>query len=127
MERTKEVKRKLENFIDINQYIVSKGTRRIYEEKLVLKENGDMRLNNTFIKATEERKFTVAFSNDFREVVLISNCEQEILFTKNGTAKDMNLVRSIGKKKMPFPMIYILCHDADKEIWRGKLDTSTKA
>ena len=34
---------------DEDQYIVSKGTRRVYKKKLVLKENGDMQLNSTFI------------------------------------------------------------------------------
>lgn len=126
MERTKEMKRKIEEIIDIDHYIVSKGIRKIYEEKLVLKENGEMRLNNTFIKATSERAFTVAFSCDFKEVVLVPNCEQEILFSKSGIAKDTELVKSVKKRKIPFPMIYKLSWDTNDEIWRGKLDTTTK-
>lgn len=42
-------KRTLDEIIDVDQYIVSKGTRRVYKKKLVLKENGDMLLNSTFI------------------------------------------------------------------------------
>lgn len=126
MENTKETKRKLEDIIDINQYIISKGIRKIYEEKLVLRENGQIQLNNTFIKTTQERAFAVAFSNDFKEVVLIPNCEQEIVFSKGGIARDTELVSKIGKKRLPFPMTYRLCWDADKMIWRGKLDITTK-
>lgn len=122
----KETKRKLEDIIDINQYIVSKGIRKIYEEKLVLKENGEMRLNNTFTKTTSERAYAVAFSFDFRNVVLIPNCEREIVFSKNGMAKDTELVRNVKKKKLPFPLIYKLSWDTNDEIWRGKLDTTTK-
>lgn len=126
MEKTKEIKRKLEDYIDINQYIVSKGIRNIYEKKLVLKENGEMRLNSTFTKAISERAFAVAFSCDFKNVVLVPNCEQEILFSKNGAAKDTELVRNVKKKKLPFPMTYKLSWDGNDEIWRGRLDITTK-
>lgn len=119
-------KRTLDEIIDVNQYIVSKGTRRVYKKKLVLRENGDMRLNSTFVKSTSERHFAVAFKKDFHEAVVVPNCEPQIQFSKNGVAKDIELVKKFGRKNKLFPLVYNLDWDEKKQLWIGKLDQETK-
>ena len=121
-------KRTLGNIIDISQYIVSTGVRRIYREKLVLYEDGTMRLNNTFVGKTSERRFAVAFSKDFHKVVIVPNCEPEIQFSKNGNAKDVDLIKNFKGKNNSrlFPLTYNLSWDDDKNLWSGELDQTTK-
>lgn len=126
MDHTDKIKRSLDEIIDVDQYIVSKGIRRVYKEKLILKEDGTMKLNNTFIRKNSERHFAIAFSNDFREVVVAPNCEPEIRFSKNGFTKDVELVKKWGKKNKPFPLVYDLSWEKDREIWRGRLNMATK-
>lgn len=121
-----ENRRNLENIIDTNKYVVSKGIRKCYTEKLFLRENGEIQLNSTFLKNTLERKFAIAFSKDFIEVIVVPNCEQEIQFSKNGIAKDVDLIKKFGKKNKPFPFIYDLSWDEKKELWKGELNTTTK-
>ena len=118
-------KRTLSSIIDVNQYVVSKGTRKVYREKLILREDGKMNLNSTFIKKIPERDFAVAFSKDFKEVLLIPDCEREIHFSKTGCAMDVELVRFLGKKK-PFPLVYELSWMEDKKLWHGVLNQTTK-
>lgn len=92
----------------------------------MLRENGDMRLNSAFVKGTSERDFAVAFKKDFREAVVVPNCEPQIQFSKNGVAKDIELVKKFGRKNKLFPLVYNLDWDKKNELWIGKLDQETK-
>ncbi len=118
-------KRTLESIIDVSQYIVSKGVRKVYREKLVLYADGAMKLNNTFVRKTTERQFAVAFAKDFHKVMIVPNCEPAIKFSKNGRAKDVDLVKNYKGKNSLFPLVYNLSWDDNKEMWVGELDKTT--
>lgn len=55
-------------------------------------------------------------------------CMPEILFSKNGNAKDIDLARMLKtKNKQLFPMIYELEWDDKRQLWCGRPEQSTKA
>ena len=120
--------RTLESVINVNQYIVVKGIRKRFKEKLILKADGELKFNSTFLKKTSERRYAVAFSKDFKEVFVVPGCMPEILFSKNGNAKDIDLARMLKtKNKQLFPRIYELEWDDKRQLWCGRPDQSTKA
>ena len=97
MEKKTTAKRKLEDIIDVKKYYVSHGTKRLYEKKLIIRQNGQMSMNSTFLKATDERAFAVALSMDLSEVLMIPNSTEEVRFAKNGRTKDAELVKEKWK------------------------------
>ena len=126
MEKKTTAKRKLEDIIDVKKYYVSHGTKRLYEKKLIIRQNGQMSMNNTFLKATDERAFAVALSMDLSEVLMIPNCTEEVRFAKNGRTKDAELVKEIWKKKMPEQIEYIMKWNDENGAWVGMLNQKTR-
>lgn len=126
MENTISKKRKLEDIIDVGKYYVSRGTKRLYEKKLVIRKNGQLSMNSTFMKATDERTFTVALSKDLNELLLIPNCTEEVRFAKNGRTKDVELVKEIWKKKLPEQIEYIMNWNNETDMWVGRLNQKTR-
>lgn len=126
MNTTKETKRALKDIIDMDKYIIPKGVRKVYREKFVLYKDGRMKLNNTFIKATEERDFSIAFLPNFHEVIVVPDCEPAIHFSKNGDAKDVDIVKRFGKKSNIFPLEYELYWEDKNRLWRGQINKDTK-
>ena len=126
MENKTTTKRKLEDIIDLKKYYVSHGTKRLYEKKLVVKQNGQLSMNSTFMKATDERTFTIALSMDLNELLMIPNCTEEVRFAKNGRTKDVELVKEIWKKKLPEQIEYIMKWNDENDMWVGKLNKKTK-
>ena len=115
-------KRKLSDYIDESQYIISHGTRRAYDKKLTISDDGIMKLNSTFVNATKERRFAVAFAKDFERVILVSECEEEIRFSKNGTTRDRDISNKIAHLGFDMPLTYIMKWDEERKLWQGKLD-----
>ena len=126
MEKKTAAKRKLEDIIDVKKYYVSHGTKRLYEKKLIIRQNGQMSMNSTFLKATDERAFAVALSMDLSEVLMIPNCTEEVRFAKNGRTKDAELVKEIWKKKMPEQIEYIMKWNDENGAWVGMLNQKTR-
>lgn len=126
MEKKTTAKRKLEDIIDVKKYYVSHGTKRLYEKKLIIRQNGQMSMNSTFLKATDERAFAVALSMDLSEVLMIPNCTEEVRFAKNGRIKDAELVKEIWKKKMPEQIEYIMKWNDENGAWVGMLNQKTR-
>ena len=126
MEKKTTAKRKLEDIIDVKKYYVSHGTKRLYEKKLIIRQNGQMSMNSTFLKATDERAFAVALSMDLSEVLMIPNCTEEVRFAKNGRIKDAELVKEIWKKKLPEQIEYILKWNDENGAWVGMLNQKTR-
>ncbi|MBO4558884.1 MAG: hypothetical protein J5712_02275 [Lachnospiraceae bacterium] len=126
MEKKTTAKRKLEDIIDVKKYYVSHGTKRLYEKKLIIRQNGQMSMNSTFLKATDERAFAVALSMDLSEVLMIPNCTEEVRFAKNGRTKDAELVKEIWKKKMPEQIEYIMKWNDENGAWVGMLNQKTR-
>ncbi len=126
MEKKTIAKRKLEDIIDVKKYYVSHGTKRLYEKKLIIRQNGQMSMNSTFLKATDERAFAVALSMDLSEVLMIPNCTEEVRFAKNGRTKDAELVKEIWKKKLPEQIEYIMKWNDENGAWVGMLNQKTR-
>lgn len=126
MEKKTTAKRKLEDIIDVKKYYVSHGTKRLYEKKLIIRQNGQMSMNSTFLKATDERAFAVALSMDLSEVLMIPNCTEEVRFAKNGRIKDAELVKEIWKKKLPEQIEYIMKWNDENGAWVGMLNQKTR-
>jgi hypothetical protein len=126
MEKKTTAKRKLEDIIDVKKYYVSHGTKRLYEKKLIIRQNGQMSMNSTFLKATDERAFAVALSMDLSEVLMIPNCTEEVRFAKNGRTKDAELVKEIWKKKLPEQIEYIMKWNDENGAWVGMLNQKTR-
>lgn len=126
MEKKTIAKRKLEDIIDVKKYYVSHGTKRLYEKKLIIRQNGQMSMNSTFLKATDERAFAVALSMDLSEVLMIPNCTEEVRFAKNGRTKDAELVKEIWKKKLPEQIEYIMKWNDENGAWIGMLNQKTR-
>lgn len=126
MEKKTTAKRKLEDIIDVKKYYVSHGTKRLYEKKLIIRQNGQMSMNSTFLKATDERAFAVALSMDLSEVLMIPNCTEEVRFAKNGRIKDAELVKEIWKKKLPEQIEYIMKWNDENSAWVGMLNQKTR-
>lgn len=126
MEKKTIAKRKLEDIIDVKKYYVSHGTKRLYEKKLIIRQNGQMSMNSTFLKATDERAFAVALSMDLSEVLMIPNCTEEVRFAKNGRTKDAELVKEIWKKKLPEQIEYIMKWNDENGAWVGILNQKTR-
>ena len=126
MEKKTTAKRKLEDIIDVKKYHVSHGTKRLYEKKLIIRQNGQMSMNSTFLKATDERTFAVALSMDLSEVLMIPNCTEEVRFAKNGRTKDAELVKEIWKKKLPEQIEYIMKWNDENGAWVGVLNQKTR-
>ena len=126
MEKKTTAKRKLEDIIDVKKYYVSHGTKRLYEKKLIIRQNGQMSMNSTFLKATDERAFAVALSMDLSEVLMIPNCTEEVRFAKNGRTKDAELVKEIWKKKMPEQIEYIMKWNDENGAWVGLLNQKAR-
>jgi hypothetical protein len=126
MEKKTTAKRKLEDIIDVKKYYVSHGTKRLYEKKLIIRQNGQMSMNSTFLKATDERAFAVALSMDLSEVLMIPNCTEEVRFAKNGRTKDVELVKEIWKKKLPEQIEYIMKWNDENGAWVGMLNQKTR-
>lgn len=126
MEKKTTAKRKLEDIIDVKKYYVSHGTKRLYEKKLIIRQNGQMSMNSTFLKATDERTFAVALSMDLSEVLMIPNCTEEVRFAKNGRTKDAELVKEIWKKKLPEQIEYIMKWNDENGAWVGMLNQKTR-
>ena len=126
MEKKTTAKRKLEDIIDVKKYYVSHGTKRLYEKKLIIRQNGQMSMNSPFLKATDERAFAVALSMDLSEVLMIPNCTEEVRFAKNGRTKDAELVKEIWKKKMPEQIEYIMKWNDENGAWVGMLNQKTR-
>ena len=125
METVTAAKRKLEDIIDVKKYYVSRGTKRLYEKKLIIKQNGQMSMNSTFLKATEERAFAVALSLDINELIMVPNCSDEIKFAKNGRTKDIELAKEIWKKKLPEEIEYIMEWNKESDMWVGRINKKT--
>ena len=121
------IKRKLSDYIDESQYVISRGTKRAYDKKLTVSDNGTIKLNSTFVNATKERRFAVAFSKNFEKVILVSECEEEICFSKNGTARDRDIAGSITHIGLDMPLTYILRWDEKRKLWLGKIDKHSDA
>ena len=117
MEKKTTAKRKLEDIIDVKKYYVSHGTKRLYEKKLIIRQNGQMSMNSTFLKATDERAFAVALSMDLSEVLMKPNCTEEVRFAKNGRTKDAELVKEIWKKKLSEQIEYIMKWNDENGAW----------
>ena len=126
MEKKTTAKRKLEDIIDVKKYFVSHGTKRLYEKKLIIRQNGQMSMNSTFLKATDERAFAVALSMDLSEVLMIPNCTEEVRFAKNGRTKDAELVKEIWKKKLPEQIEYIMKWNDENGAWVGMLNQKAR-
>ncbi len=126
MEKKTTAKRKLEDIIDVKKYYVSHGTKRLCEKKLIIRQNGQMSMNSTFLKATDERAFAVALSMDLSEVLMIPNCTEEVRFAKNGRTKDVELVKEIWKKKLPEQIEYIMKWNDENGAWVGMLNQKTR-
>lgn len=126
MEKKTTAKRKLEDIIDVKKYYVSHGTKRLYEKKLIIRQNGQMSMNSTFLKATDERAFAVALSMDLSEVLMIPNCTEEVRFAKNGRTKDAELVKEIWKKKLPEQIEYIMKWNDENGAWVGMLNQKAR-
>lgn len=126
MEKKTTAKRKLEDIIDVKKYYVSHGTKRLYEKKLIIRQNGQMSMNSIFLKATDERAFAVALSMDLSEVLMIPNCTEEVRFAKNGRTKDAELVKEIWKKKLPEQIEYIMKWNDENGAWVGVLNQKTR-
>ena len=126
MEKKTTAKRKLEDIIDVKKYYVSHGTKRLYEKKLIIRQNGQMSMNSTFLKATDERAFAVALSMDLSEVLMIPNCTEEVRFAKNGRIKDAELVKEIWTKKLPEQIEYIMKWNDENGAWVGMLNQKTR-
>ena len=125
MEKKTTAKRKLEDIIDVKKYYVSRGTKRLYEKKLIIKQNGQMSMNSTFLKATEERAFAVALSLDINELIMVPNCSDEIKFAKNGRTKDIELAKEIWKKKLPEEIEFIMEWNKESDMWVGRINKKT--
>ena len=121
-EKIERRKRKLSDIIDRNQYVISRGTKREYEKKLIVYGDGIIKMNSTFAQATTERTFVVAFTRDFEKVLCISECEEEICFTKNGIARDRDVAKSISGRGLPMPLTYIMSWDSERRLWNGRID-----
>ena len=50
-DNTTGAKRKLADYIDESQYVISRGTKRAYDKKLTVSDNGTIKLNSTFVNA----------------------------------------------------------------------------
>ena len=125
MENVVTTKRKLEDIIDVKKYYVSHGTKRIYEKKVIIKRDGEIKMNSTFINATNERAFAVALSIDLNELIMVPGCADMVKFAKNGRMKDVELVKAIWKKKLPEQIEYIMKWNSESNVWIGMLDKKT--
>lgn len=125
MENVVTTKRKLEDIIDVKKYYVSHGTKRIYEKKVIIKRDGEIKMNSTFINATNERAFAVALSIDLNELIMVPGCVDMVKFAKNGRMKDVELAKAIWKKKLPEQIEYIMKWNSESNVWIGMLNKKT--
>ena len=94
----------------------------MYDKKLTVSADGIIKLNSTFVNDTKDRMFAVAFSKNFAEVILVSECEEEIRFSKNGTVRDRDISNRITRLGLDMPLTYILKWDEKRKLWLGKID-----
>lgn len=118
--------RRLEDLIDVSQYHILRGIKRKYDKKLIVDQSGILKMNSTFINATDGRLFSVAFRDDFKEVVMLESIDGEVRFAKSGHTKDMDIMTLMKKKKLPKTLEYIIDWDEERDVWIGKLNVSSK-
>ncbi len=110
------------NKIDYNKYIVITPDQKQYPKKLVISNNGVVRLNSTFLKCESKKKFDILFEPASKSIILIPNEESLLCFTKSGILKNLGFENILKKYHVSIPATFILTQDKDLDVWQGTLE-----
>jgi len=94
--------------------------------QLVVKENGELKLNSALMKKINECNIEIFVSKDLRTIILNPLGMRAHKFTKAGTAKNREMVMMLKKLRIKFPIIYTVEWNEDVGAWEGVLDISNK-
>lgn len=93
---------------------------------LMVKENGELRMNGTLLKKIKERDVEIFISKDLRNIVLNPSGANTHKFTKAGTTKNRELVSMLKRMKIKLPVFYVVTWNESIGAWEGILDISEK-
>lgn len=110
------------NKIDYSKYIVITPEQKQYPKKLVIGNNGIVRLNSTFLKCVSPKKFDILFNPANKSIILIPNEESLLCFTKSGILKNLGFENILKKNHISIPATFILTQDQELNVWQGTLE-----
>lgn len=93
---------------------------------LMVKENGELRMNGTLMKKIRERNIEIFISKDLRNIVLNPSGTNTHKFTKAGTTKNREIVSMLKRVKIKLPVFYVVTWNDSIGAWEGILDISEK-
>lgn len=108
--------------IDYEKYIVITPDQKQYPKKLVISNNGVVRLNSTFLKCESTKKFDILFDPTNKSILLIPNDESLLCFTKSGILKNLGFENILKKNRISIPATFVLTQDKELNVWRGILE-----
>lgn len=113
--------------INMDDFIVIKPQKpRQPELKVTIIEAGEIRLNSALHKCISSQRIAVYLSKDLRKMILCSNGEDAMEFTKAGTAKNREITEILREKRIPFPASFTVKWNEDYGAWEGILNISPK-
>lgn len=94
---------------------------------LMVKENGELRMNGTLLKKIKERDVEIFISKDLRNVVLNPLGSNTHKFTKAGTSKNREFATMLKRMKIKLPVFYVVSWNDSLGAWEGTLEINEKS
>lgn len=99
---------------------------KVFPKYLYVHSDGRLILNSTLNREIKSREIEIKINNNCRKIALIPNGDKNHRFTKNGTTRNVQLVRILTTKKIQIPAAFKMELDTESGVWIGELDKNIK-
>lgn len=108
-------------------YPILKGFTTLIPEKKIspkyvyIHADGSIILNGKLNKEINSRQIEIRINNNGKKLALIPDGKNNHKFTKNGSTKNIGLLKELKNKHIGVPVTYAIELDKDSGIWIGEL------
>ena len=95
--------------------------KKISPKYVYIHADGSIILNGKLNKEINSRQIEIRINNNGKKLALIPDGKNNHKFTKNGSTKNIGLLKELKNKHIGVPVTYAIELDKDSGIWIGEL------
>lgn len=106
--------------IDRSKFIEIKSDKKVNRQTVTINENGAIQISKAIRDELKENALSLQIRKDYKQI-LLEPTGRELVIRTNGTIAAKNLVETIDRRKILFPMTYKMQWEPSEKVWIGDL------
>lgn len=106
--------------IDRSKFIEIKSDKKVNRQTVTINENGAIQISKAIRDELKGNALSLQIRKDYKQI-LLDPAGRELVIRTNGTIAAKNLVETIDRRKILFPMTYKMQWEPSEKVWIGDL------